>query len=433
MNLPFKIALTLASIVPIALLSHDLPGPGAGFSGAPGDSNCAECHGTGVLPNTSTANVTINFPSGLTYSPGVKQHLQVVVTDAAAKRWGFEASPRAASKPQSTGAGTLATSDKNTQLYSSGGLRWIAHTFAGAGHGNTFEFDWTPPATDIGPVIIYVSSNAGNGNGQADRGDHVYMANYTLTPATSGGSKPIISAVVNGASFQPGIEEGSWVAITGQNLSVTTRIWNPQTEIVNGTLPVSLDGVSVNINGKAAAVYFISPNQINVQAPSDSAEGPVDVVVETGAGASDPAVAQLQKESPAFFLFDPQGRKYIAALIARSDGGVDFLGPNGLFGSALATRPAKPGEIIELYGTGFGPTNPVVPAGQVFSGAAPTTEKVTVTIGGVTANVLFAGITSSGLYQINVVVPNLPPGDQKVTAMVGSAQSPDGTFVTVGN
>lgn len=67
--------------------------------------------------------------------------------------------------------------------------------------------------------------------------------------------------------------------------------------------------------------------------------------------------------------------------------------------------PVKPGEVIILYGTGFGSTDPPVPSGQVFTGAAPTADPVVATIGGVDAKVQFAGISSSGLYQLNVVVP----------------------------
>jgi uncharacterized protein (TIGR03437 family) len=83
---------------------------------------------------------------------------------------------------------------------------------------------------------------------------------------------PSISAtngVVNGASFSSGIAPGAWVSIFGDNLAPTTRTWRSD-EIVNGKLPTSLDGVSASINGKPAAVYFISPKQLNVQVPDDT-------------------------------------------------------------------------------------------------------------------------------------------------------------------
>jgi uncharacterized protein (TIGR03437 family) len=73
-----------------------------------------------------------------------------------------------------------------------------------------------------------------------------------------------------------------------------------------------------------------------------------------------------------------------------------------------------------------------VPAGQTFSGAAPTNSPVTITIGGVPANISFAGITEAGLYQFNLTVPvNTGSGDQAVQATVNGVQTPPGPVVTV--
>jgi uncharacterized protein (TIGR03437 family) len=170
---------------------------------------------------------------------------------------------------------------------------------------------------------------------------------------TAAGPEPGITSVVNGASFLTGTQAGSWTTIRGTNLANNTRTWDAPTEIVNGKLPTVLDGVSVTINAKAAVVYYISPSQLNILPPDDSALGPVEVRVSVGSNMSNPASAQLAKYSPAFFMFDPQGRKYIAAQIARLDGGVDLLGPPGLFGSAATTRPAKPGDIINTVRYGL--------------------------------------------------------------------------------
>ena len=255
---------------------------------------------------------------------------------------------------------------------------------------------------------------------------------FTVT-VTAAGPQPIVGSVVNGASFLPGIQENCWVTISGSQLSTTTRTWKAHSEIINGKLPTSLDGVSVTIDGKPASMYFISPGQIDVIAPGDNNLGPVEVKVTTASGTSIPTVTQLQRYSPSFFKFGEQGGKYIAALIALAGGKVDYLGPTGLFGNKRVSRPAMPGEVILLYGTGFGPTDPPVPSGMVFSGAAKITDKITVTIGGVTAKVLFAGVTGVGLYQLNVLVPHLPDGDQKVNAIIGGLSSQDNSFIAVKN
>jgi uncharacterized protein (TIGR03437 family) len=101
---------------------------------------------------------------------------------------------------------------------------------------------------------------------------------------------------------------------------------------------------------------------------------------------------------------------------AYAQGAYDLVGPNGAF--AFNTRAVRVGEQLLLYGVGFGPTNPSVPTGQSFSGAAPTVYPVAVTIGGVRADVAFSGLTEAGLYQFNVTVPGVSSGDQMVQATV---------------
>src|SRR5208283_1253969 len=98
------------------------------------------------------------------------------------------------------------------------------------------------------------------------------------------------------------------------------------------------------------------------------------------------------------------------------------------------TAPVTPGEVIILWGTGFGPANPAVPARQVFSGASPLANAVTVTIGGQPAAVDFAGVIAAGLVQINVHVPSsINNGDAGVVATVGGvATQATGNMISIG-
>ena len=89
-----------------------------------------------------------------------------------------------------------------------------------------------------------------------------------------------------------GIEAGSWVTIQGSNLANTTRTWR-SSDFVGDDLPTSLDGVSVSIDGQPAFVEYISPTQINVQAPSDSMVGAVNVVVDNNGAVSAPATGAI--------------------------------------------------------------------------------------------------------------------------------------------
>jgi uncharacterized protein (TIGR03437 family) len=285
----------------------------------------------------------------------------------------------------------------------------------------TFEFDWIPPAANFGSVAVYVAANAANGDG-TDGGDHIYLASYTLAPAMA--NAPSISAVVNGASFQAGASPGSWVTITGANLAVNTRTWTAA-EVTGGVLPTQLDGVGVSINGKPAYVYYISPGQLDVQAPADSAAGTVAVQVANPMGMAT-STTQLLYAQPAFFLW---GGKYPVA--TRTD--YSYAAPPGLF-PGLTTTPAKPGETLILWGTGMGPTNPATPAGQVVVGAPAVANPVTVTVGGIAATVYGAALSpgSAGLYQIALQVPaTLADGDQPVVAQVAGVSSPGGVVLAV--
>ncbi len=234
------------------------------------------------------------------------------------------------------------------------------------------------------------------------------------------GNQPVISSVVNGASYRPGIAAASWVTIYGSNLANTSpgRTWRTD-EIVNGNLPTSLDGVSVTINGKAAYVYYISPGQINVQAPSDSAQGPVNVVVRNNGASSAAATAQLQPFSPAFFQYT--GTRY--AIATRYPDNALIANPSSVPGAV----GAKPGDVLILWGTGFGATDPETPAGVVVSGAAVTRTAPSITVGGAGVTVLGAALSpgSAGLYQVAIQLPSsLPTGDVAVQATVGNFQSP---------
>ena len=443
---PLAITLSVISAFPL-LLSAYSSGADPRLTGAPGDTQaaCTACH-NGTALNGGGGSVKIILPGGASYTPGTTQRIKVQVSDSAQRRWGFELTARPVSNLSDGQAGDLASTDSNTRVMCSNGrskpctdsnlVQFITHTQQGTQLGTTgsgtFEFDWTAPATDVGNVTLYAAGNAANGN-NADTGDHIYTTNVTLSPAAATTNKPTVKGtggVVNAASFQPGFSQGAWVTIAGTNLSATTRTWTAD-ELTGGNLPTSLDGVSVTVNGKAAYVEYISPTQINVVAPADDSTGPVEVRVTANGQAGDPVIANIQAFSPAFFSFDG---KYVAATHADNS----LVGKTGLFASApSATVPAKTGETVILYGTGFGGTTPAVTAGQVTSQLSPIASPFTLTVGGVAAAVSFAGLIPpyAALYQFNVQVPaTLADGDQAVVVQIGgitSTATADCCYITV--
>jgi uncharacterized protein (TIGR03437 family) len=247
------------------------------------------------------------------------------------------------------------------------------------------------------------------------------IAEPRLLPAISSGG------IVPAFSTSPVIQTGEWVSIYGTNLASGTSTWA-------GDFPTLLGGTSVTIDGHAAYLAFVSPGQINLQVPNDTATGIVPVVVTTANGSATSTVT-LAPFGPSFFLLDG---KHAAGIILRLDGqgtygggAYDIIGPTGT-SLGYPTVAAKAGDTIELFGTGFGPTTPAVPAGQAFSGVAPTTNPVTLRINNVTVTPTFAGLSSAGLYQLNLTVPSsLGPGDVSLQASVGGVQTPSGVVISL--
>ena len=243
-----------------------------------------------------------------------------------------------------------------------------------------------------------------------------------------GGSAPSISAngVANGASFQPGIVPGSWATIRGSNLSPVTDTWD--NFIVDGKLPTVVDGVSVTVGFGPAYVYYVSPTQINFIVPPDIS-GQQPVTVKTPSGTSAAVTVQVNSFGPAFF-----GWPNNHVVTTRQD--FSWAVKNGTF-PGTTTTPAKPGDTIILWGTGFGSTIPAAPAGIATPsspGGYNTATKPIVEIDNVAATVDGAALAPglAGLYQVAIQVPTtLGDGDWPVVATIGGVSSPSGMVLTV--
>ncbi len=217
------------------------------------------------------------------------------------------------------------------------------------------------------------------------------------------------------------IQPGEWVSIFGTNLAGGTAVWK-------GDFPTSLGGTNVWINGKPAYLSMVSPGQINLQAPDDTATGKVTVVVGTSNGIATSTVT-LNQVSPAFELRDAT---HVSAIIIRSDGSgfygngaYDILGPDGnCFGYTTVGREAG-----RRGGKVFGhrvrtDQTPTVPAGKVFSGAAPINNAFSLYLNNVLIEPTFVGLSSAGVYQINLVIPpGIGQGDVPILASVGGIQT----------
>ena len=200
---------------------------------------------------------------------------------------------------------------------------------------------------------------------------------------------PSIASVTNAAGGSPTIAPNTFVAIKGLNLSKPgdSRTWLAS-DFINNQMPTALDGISVTVNNKSAFVEYISPTQINILTPPDTMPSTVPIQVANNGVVSAAVQVPAQAVSPSFFLFSGP---YVAATHANGS----FLGPATLIPGV--TTPAKPSEIVVLYGTGCGQTTPPVVSG-VASQTGVLSPLPVVTIGGIAAQVQFAGLgADSGL------------------------------------
>jgi len=272
-----------------------------------------------------------------------------------------------------------------------------------------------------GTVSYMVTPNTG-----AARSGTLTIAGITVTVSQAAGAPgPLVYPYV------ANVGSGAWITIYGFNLVPVTRAWSAS-DIVGNQLPTSLDGVSVRIHGRLVYLSYISPSQINALLPVDDTVGPVDLQVFGPNGSSQPVTVQKVALAPSWFLLDPHpnelGRHVAAAL---PDG--TYVAPVGWFGNAAVSRPAIPGETVELFATGLGPTNPPYPDGQTLTQAYPLANPVTVAIGSqMNLPIQFAGLVAPGLYQINLTVPRLPPGDQSICLAVNGVHEAYCVFLPIG-
>lgn len=267
---------------------------------------------------------------------------------------------------------------------------------------------------------LYGTTDLGGANGDGTVFELV-LASSTAVPTISQ------SGVVSGAGFQPGIAPNSWITIFGTNLSSITDTWT--SSLVDGTLPTAFDGVKVSVGGEPAYIYSINSTQIDALAPN-MGTGTVPVTVTNSNGTSAAITVTAQAVQPAVFQWPGN-----YAVATRED--YSLVVKNGTF-SGATTTPAAPGELIILWGSGFGPASPAAPVGVVTPSLTTygTANTVTVTVGGLPATVYGAALAAgnAGLYQVAIQIPtSLANGDYAVVATVSGAQSPSTTLITVQN
>lgn len=154
-----------------------------------------------------------------------------------------------------------------------------------------------------------------------------------------------------------------------------------------------------------------NPGQVNAQLPSNIGTGPLQVTVTNTAGTSAPfnlTVNPLQPGLLAPASFRAGADQYVVAQLP--DG--NYVLPTGAI-AGINSRPAKPGETIVIYGIGFGPVTPDIPAGQIVTQSNQLAMPFQILFGQTPAQLRYFGLSPGfvGLYQFNVVVPVVADND----------------------
>ena len=332
------------------------------------------------------------------------------------------------------GAGNLYIADAGNHLIRKVDTAGVITTVAGSGTAGFSGDGGAAVAAQLNSPAGMALDGAGNLY-IADAGNHLIRR---LTPV----STPRISAggvvPATGTPLVSRISPNAIISVFGHEFA-GTRTLNPVID-ADGGIAVNLAATCLEIGGKRAPLFVVTPGQINAQVPHDLAPGEAALTVIRGCGTANEqrsaaASATVAAVSPAFFnlVNNLDGRN---PLVALHGGGPDLIGAPGLLPGAEFT-PAAPGEVVTLYGTGFGPTEPAIAAGRIPGAAANLTNAVAFAVGGIAVpaqDVLYAGASPccAGLYQFTVRLPaDVPDGDATVTATVQGVSTPEGPYLTV--
>jgi len=244
---------------------------------------------------------------------------------------------------------------------------------------------------------------------------------------------PVVSpgGVLNGASFATGqpITPGSLISIFGTNLASSTA----QADSI--PLSNALGGVTVQFEHAGqtlnAPMLFVNGTQLNVQVPWELLPGDVAASVGLVVTTNNVAAAKVQVNAGPFSpgIFASNG---LAIAVNNSDGTLAWPA-NTVPG--LTTHPAKPGDALIVYATGLGQLdNTPADGANSLDKLRNTLVKPVVTVGGVTAQVLFSGLSPQfvGVNQVNIVVPDVPAGNSvPIQMQMGGITSPSNITIAI--
>jgi len=218
---------------------------------------------------------------------------------------------------------------------------------------------------------------------------------------------PGVQAPVDAASFGKELSPGSLFTIFG-----TTNTASADQGVASGTLPTTLGGVMVSVNGRAVPLSYTGKGQVNGQIPYETAAGAGAAQLVTYGIAGAPLPIQVSALAPRLFTAD--GNRCIAQ---NEDGTLNS-----------ASNPAKAGRYVGVYVIGLGPVNPSVATGVPARSVPMSLPAGTVTalMAGRRITPSFAGMIPGyvGVGEVDLLIPaDMPAGDPGFSITMGTANS----------
>jgi large repetitive protein len=391
---------------------------------------------TGLPAGMSIAIATGIISGTPTSAAGSPYSVTVTVTDSTGKTASMNYSlvvnaPLTISGPASLPSGTVGVA-YTTTVTASGGSGVYTWSATGLPSGlsiasSTGAITGTPGAGTAGTTNVVVTVT--------DSNSATATKTYSLTTNPGPSVVPVLTGVSAAAEAQNLVAPNTWVTIYGSNFTAAgfTDNWTHSIESSSsGSLPISLDGVSVMVGGQPAFVAYISTTQINVLT-ANIGFGPLQVTVQTSGGTSNAVMITSQQDVPGFFEWpnasgNSPGDSSQQPVATHQD--YSDAAANGTF-PGTTTVPAKPGEIIILWGSGFGPTTPANPFGVAIPSTPTfnTSSNVSVTLNGapvtVYQNQAFLTPGNAGLFQLGITIPSgLANGAYPLVVSINSVSSP---------
>jgi uncharacterized protein (TIGR03437 family) len=218
---------------------------------------------------------------------------------------------------------------------------------------------------------------------------------------------PQLWAVADSASYAvSGVSPGEIITIFGIGLGPAALVMYPGTSPLPDSLPATEPNTSVTIDALPAPILYTSANQVSCIAPyglvTDIGGAAVNLVLTYNSIASTPFPVNIVAADPGVFSMNESGTGQGAIL--------NFNSTSGDYTVNSSTNAAVKGNIVVIYVTGYGQTNPAGDETTLIAAGTPVVPvaAVSVTIGGLAATVQAAQApvgSVAGVLQINVVVP----------------------------